>query len=485
MSHIVSAIAVSAVTACLAQHAGADTLRVYAAPPVPMVYAAHNDTFTVRARSPGGEWQDLYEYNIRVDHDKAQDASMVYFDFTGKVEVEVQLNNGAFQTTDVLPRQPALKLARKGKIVSFTLDRPLRFSLQFDDDRLHNLHILAGAPPPSRPQGDAVRYYGPGLHAPDDGGRIFRPRSGETVYLDGGAILNGNFDLRGVENVRIMGRGLIYNSGRAIEIDGSRNILLQDLIVVNDEKEAAARVSNIRHSVNVKLDGLTGFTSGKWSDGFGISTSQHVFVDKAYLRTSDDAVVVYAVNDCPICATKTDTAPSVESHDTYDIRVTNSTFWNDIAHSMYVGHFGDNANPRTIRDVSFDNIDVLNLDEDDEPWEGAMAIFSGDSTKIRDISFSNIRVERIEEGKLIHVVAGRSPRYNTAPGRGVENVTFKNISFTGDGMPSASVVAGLGPDTAVKNVRIETLTIAGKPVRAAAEGDIKVGPFVEGLEFAD
>ncbi len=467
-----------------APYAHADSLRAYPAPPVPMVYAAHNDTYTVRVRTPGGEWQDLYEYNIRVDWDEPQDASMVYFDFTGTVEVEVQKNNGRFQTVVVLPRAPIVKLTTKGKIISFTLDRPQRFSLQFDDDRLHNLHILAGAPPPPKPVGENISYYGPGLHAPGDGGKIFRPRSGETIYLDGGAILNGNFDLRGVQDVRIMGRGLIYNSGRAIEIEGSKNITIEDVIVVNDEKEAAARISNIRHSVNVKVNGLTGFTSGKWSDGFGISTSQHVAIDRAYLRTSDDAVVVYAVNDCPICATKTDTAPSSESFDTYDIKVTNSTFWNDVAHAMYVGHFGDNANPRTIHNVTFDNIDVVNLDEDDEPWEGAMAIFSGDSTLIRDISFSNIRVERIEEGKLIHIVAGNSPRYNKAPGRGVENVTLRNITFSGEGMPSASIISGLSVETAVKNVRIENLTIGGRKIQNAADSDIKIGPHVEGFEIS-
>ncbi|MFT3996021.1 MAG: glycosyl hydrolase family 28 protein [Asticcacaulis sp.] len=467
----------------LALPAGADTLKAYPAPPVPMVYAAHNDGYTVRVRTPGGEWQDLYEYNIRVDWDKPQDASMVYFDFTGRVEVEVQKNNGTFDTVGVLPRKPDLKLTRAGKIVRFTLDQPGRFSLQFDDDRLHNLHILAGAPPPTRPEGENVRYYGPGIHAPDDGGRIFRPRSGETLYLDGGAILTGNFDLRNVENVRIMGRGLIYNTGRAIEIDGSQNVSLEDLIVVNDDKEAAARVSNIRHSANIRLTGISGFTSGKWSDGLGISTSQHVYVDQAYLRTSDDAVVVYAVNDCPICATKTDTAPSALSYDTYDIRVTNSILWNDVAHAMYVGHFGDNAHPRTIHSVTFDNIDVLNLDEDDEPWEGTMAIFSGDSTKIRDISFSRIRVERIEEGKLVHIVAGNSPRYNKAPGRGVENVTLRDISFTGEGMPSASIITGLSEDTAVRNVRIENLTIGGQKVTTPAQGDLKVGPFVSGFSL--
>ena len=40
----------------------------------------HNDDYTVRVRIPGGEWKDLFEYNVQVDMDKVQNASMVQFD---------------------------------------------------------------------------------------------------------------------------------------------------------------------------------------------------------------------------------------------------------------------------------------------------------------------------------------------------------------------------------------------------------------------
>lgn len=40
----------------------------------------HNDDYTVRVRIPGGEWKDLFEYNVQVDMDNVQKASMVQFD---------------------------------------------------------------------------------------------------------------------------------------------------------------------------------------------------------------------------------------------------------------------------------------------------------------------------------------------------------------------------------------------------------------------
>lgn len=113
----------------------------------------------------------------------------------------------------------------------------------------------------------------------------------------------------------------------------------------------------------------------------------------------------------------------------------------------------------------------------------AMAIFSGDSTLIRNITFSNVRVERIEEGKLINIVAGNNARYNTKPGRGIDGVMFKNITYTGNGMPGVSIVRGLSDATAVKHVTIENLRIGKRKVLTPPDADIDVGPFVMGLRI--
>jgi hypothetical protein len=302
--------------------------------------------------------------------------------------------------------------------------------------------------------------------------------------MEGGAVLRGSFDLTSVSDVKISGRGLLWDPGRAIDLEKAADIDVSDLIVVNSDRKDAARVMNIRNSKNVSVRGVTGFTSGKWADGINISTSQHVKVRDGYLRVSDDAVVVYAVADCPICRQKAAQTGVIDPNppgDTFDIDVRDMRVWVDVAHALYVGHFGDNGDPRTIRDITFDNIDVANLDEDDPDWEGVMAIYSGDSTLTRNVTFSNIRVDRIEEGKLINIVAGHNPRYNKAPGRGIDGVTLRNITFTGDGMPSQSIIKGLSSETSVRNVTIENLRIGGKPIKMPTDGDISVGANVVGL----
>jgi len=480
------AVALSCGSAPFAQARSAtDELRTY---PVPreMMYSAFDDAYTVRVRTPGKEWQDLYEYRVQVDTDTKANASMVYFDFSGSVEIEIQKNNGRFTEASISPLSSTIVPQRRGSIVRLTLNKPERFSVQFDDDRLHNLHIVAGNIPVSRPQGADVVHFGPGLHLPPEGLDYFPVKSGQRVYLAGGAVLKGAFDLNGVNGVQITGRGMLWDPGRAIDLEGASNISVSDLLIVNSDCKPAARVMNIRNSHDVDVGEITGFTSGKWSDGINISTSQRVKVHDSYLRVSDDAVVVYAVADCPLCrdrAARTGIPDPNPPGDTFDIDVRNLRIWNDVAHALYIGHFGDNDHPRTIRNVTFDNIDIANLDEDDPDWEGAIAAYSGDSTLIRDITFSNIRVDRIEEGKLINIVAGNNARYNKAPGRGIRNVTLRNVRYTGEGMPGRSIIQGLSPATSVKDIEIDGLYIGGKRMTSAQQADIAVRGNVSGLTF--
>src|SRR5688500_8343356 len=162
--------------------ASPSSLHIYPFP-TQLQYSHHNDDFTVQARVPGGTWQDLYEWNVRVDHDRPQDASMVYFDFTGTVEMRIQKNNGGFSVVSIGPKTNAPEPRLDGDKVYLTLDRPQNIALFFDDDRLHNLHIFAGAPI-AVPNGINVERFGPGLHRPRDGGAFFNLKSGQTLYLE-------------------------------------------------------------------------------------------------------------------------------------------------------------------------------------------------------------------------------------------------------------------------------------------------------------
>lgn len=103
----------------------------------------HNDDFTVRVRTKGGEWKETFEYKVQVDMDRVQDASMVQFDMNEPVEVMVKKNNGIIQTVDIRPKSKGVEYKQVENCILFTLDKPQYLSIEFNSDRLHNLHLFA------------------------------------------------------------------------------------------------------------------------------------------------------------------------------------------------------------------------------------------------------------------------------------------------------------------------------------------------------
>lgn len=87
-------------TGALAQN----TLQVYPAPSgVEM-----KDDFAVKVRIPGGQWQDVPTYMVKIDEVRGtrhciEKASLSYFDFEGQVEVSVTSKNAAIETARVRP----------------------------------------------------------------------------------------------------------------------------------------------------------------------------------------------------------------------------------------------------------------------------------------------------------------------------------------------------------------------------------------------
>ena len=194
-----------------------------------------------------------------------------------------------------------------------------------------------------------------------------------------------------------------------------------------------------------------------------------VLVDGVFLRNSDDCIALYA-------------------HrwsfygDAKNITVRNSTLWADVAHPIHMGTHGNPEKPETIQDVLFSNIDILNHDEPQIGYQGCMSINVSDENFARNIRFEDIRVEDFEQGQLVNLRVTFNKKYAKAPGRGIENVYFKDITYDGS-RANISIISGYDERRAVKNVVFENLTINGKTITTADAGRFHVGEHVEGLEF--
>jgi alpha-L-fucosidase len=441
---------------------------------------AHNDDFSVKVRTPGGQWQELFEYSVQVDLPKSQYSSMVYFDFSGQVEFSVTNNRGPIKSARIRPLSYDIHPEVKAGAISFMLTEPRNLSLEIDGDIFHNLQIFARPIQSKRPSNDDpnVIYFGPGVHELPKGS--LQITSGKTVFIDGGAIVQGQLRCKNAENVQILGWGILANApDRAntggIKIEDSKNVLI-DGIIISPPGGAVL----IAQSENVQIANIKSISARKWGDGIDVFCSRNVLIEGVFMRNSDDCIAVYG-------------------HrwnyygDVKNITVRNSTLWADVAHPILVGTHGDSQNPDTLDGLQFNNLDILEHREAQIDYQGCMSLNAGDSNLIRNVRFENIRVEDFQEGQLVNLRVMFNKMYNTSPGRGIENVLFKDITYNGT-HANLSVIAGYDDTRNIKNVVFENLKINGRVISDNMPGKpgyyktgdmcrFFVGEHVDGLVF--
>ena len=452
--------------------AAAQKLNIY---PVPWQMMAvnperHNDDFTVCVRTPEGEWKSLNEYTVKVDWENGeQEASMVQFDFEGKVEMRVKLNSGRVNEVVVRPLARKIKPKVRGNYIYFTLTEPAKLSLEVNNDRMHNLHIFANAMETEKyRRGDPNVMYFAGYNHPAKGkDTVYKIPSNTTVYFAPGAVVYGQFECRNVENVRFVGRGLLMNQRHGFVIFHSKNVEIDGITIVNAE----SYVISGGQSPGLKINNLKAFTSRHGGDGIDLMCCSDLLINDIFMRNSDDCIALYG-------------------HrwgfygDTRNCSITNAILWADVAHPINIGSHG-NAKPdsmgETFDNLLFSNIDILEHDEKIEHFQGAIAFSIADKNLARNITFDNVRVESIKDGQLFNLRVLSTEMWGPgAPGRGIENITFKNIYYNGiDEMPS--IIEGYDDSRMIRNITFENIVINGKRAKTTKDAGLKIGKYTENI----
>ena len=428
----------------------------------------HNDDYTVRVRVPDGEWQDLFEYKVQVDMDRVQDASMVQFDMQGRVEVMVKKNNGLIQQVDIRPTASGIAYRKQQNAIFFELDQPRYLSVEFNGDRLHNLHIFANPLEVERYMEDSpgVMYFGPGVHRPKDlPNNQIRVPSHTTVYLAPGAVLKAKLLVDKAEHVRIVGRGILDHPIRGVEITDSHHVHVEGITVVNPDHYTVFGGG----SSDITIRNLKSFSCKGWSDGIDLMCCRDVLIDNVFMRNSDDCIALY-------------------NHrwnwwgGSANIMVQHAVLWADVAHPINIGGHGDplSETGETMQNLTFRDIDILEHDEDDPPYEGCLSIVVGDKNVVKNILFEHVRVESIQEGRLFCLKVNFNPKYDRAPGRRIEHVTFRHIVYNGVG-ENRSVLQGMDADRMVKHITFEDVVINGE--RMTSLDDFVTNEFIEDVKI--
>jgi len=432
-------------------------------------YSHHNNDFAVCVRLPGENWQDLYEYKVMVDMDKPQAASMVQFDFSSTVEVRAKYKYGVIHDAKIKPAAKGIQPVINGNYVSFFLNEPAKLSLEINGNRHNNLHIFAN-PIETEKYNDGdpgVIFFGEGIH-PDPklekkDKHYFIP-SNTIVYFAPGSVVRGKFVCDNVENVRFLGRGILDNPKNGFEIKYSENIEVDGITVVNP----LYNTITIGKCKDIKVRNLKSFSNTPWSDGFDIFCSENVEIEDIFMRNSDDCIAIYGH--------RWDYYGDVKN-----ITVKKAILWADIAHPVNIGTHGDTSiEGNVLENFHFSDIDILDHDEDDREYQGCIALSIGDHNLARNMIFENFRIENITEGMLFSLRVFYNEKYCTGPGRGIENITIRNIDYNYNGWPeNPSIIEGHDAGRLVKNVTFENIIINGKRAETFEEANIRVGKHTE------
>ncbi|GAB3918559.1 glycosyl hydrolase family 28 protein [Mucilaginibacter boryungensis] len=456
-----------------------------------------SNTYTVQVREANLPWQTVATYFAHVTDvtgtkGTVKKTSFGYFDCSGKVEVTVLVNDQPIKSVRIRPTAKGIVPLIHGNKITFLMNISDQLSIEINGDIFNNLQLFANpletdSPSPNDP---SVIYFGPGAHR---AGKLNIP-SGKTVYIAGGAVVQGNLYMDHAENVKVRGRGIFtqlenavpdtapvdnqavtLSRNDAITVNYSKNVVIEGLIILPHKYSIT-----IGQSSEVLVNNFKSFSSEGNADGIDIFCSNDIKLDHIFMRNADDCIAIYGHRWNYYGNTR-------------NILIKNAVLWADVAHPIMVGTHGDTQHPDTLANMLFENIDILDQHENQLDYQGCLALNAGDNNLITNIKFNDIRIEDIRKGQLVNLRVMYNKKYNTSPGNRIENISFINVSSNGN-HTGMSVIAGYDENRLIRNILFENLKIngqlitddmAGKPpfYKTGDMANIFIGEHVDGIKF--
>ncbi len=434
--------------------------------------------FEVKARIAGGEWQDIDTYAFKVDRvanakHNTEITSVAKFEFEGKVEIQVKSIAQDIKTYKIRPNSYGIEAKQEGNTLTFSLDRPRYLSVEVNGNIYQNLQIFADnvLEKPKVKKKKDLMYFGPGVH--DFKGDSIHIASGKTVYIDNGAIIKGWFSTYGSRDIKIVGHGIVMpGHHEGIMVRYSKNVSINGPVTTQLPIGGSDSVT----VKNAKVMSWYG-----WGDGFNIFASNNIHQEHLFARTSDDCSTIYCTRKNYHGCCK-------------NITIKDCVYWADVAHPIMIGLHSETPDLEEVSNVLYKDIDILEHCENQIDYQGCIGINDGDNILVKNVTFENFHIDNIRKGMILNMRVCFNKKYCTAPGRGIEDITLRNISYTGEA-PNMGIIAGYNETRKVKNISFENFSINGKVIsdemkekpkwyKTADMANIYVNDHVENVTFS-
>ncbi len=415
----------------------------------------------------------------------SENSSICTFSFEGKVELEVSSSHD-IKWVDIRPLSRGVTYSIQDNRINFILTKPVNLSLELNGETTHPLFIFANPVKDFKvnPSDENVLYFEAGrIH---DAG-VIRLESNQTLYIEGGAIVEGLIRSEDSRNIKLLGYGMIDPGDRVKHLarfTNCSNILMDGLLFHNSVRWTVVPVN----SEDIIIQNIKQVNWDTGSDGIDLVGCHDVIIEGCFLKNNDDCVVIksyypedkYALGD-------------LKGRNVYNIEVRNTTIWN-----MSWGNgfeIGFELRCDEVNDIRFINCDIIHVERG-----AAMSIHNGDYARVSNILYEDIRIEdashklidlaiilsqysidrptelserqeRYMEGAwdgVLRIMPGEESEYGANRGH-IENIIFRNIQVTGGEFPF-SVISGFSNENVVDDVLIEGLYVHGRKITSPADG---------------
>lgn len=419
----------------------------------------------------------------------------------------------SFAGVEVRPRTLGIIPETRGKTIRFSVEGNAYLTVE-PYGRRRALHIFIDpvCDYGVDPRDPNVLYFGPGEH---DVGQIDL-KSGQTLFIDEGAVVYSCVTARGADHIRILGRGILDNSRNKEKILYECNAVDNFAAVENARRQHCMQLD---YCTNTVIDGITIRDSlvynirpvccddlliqnvkiiGCWrynSDGIDSHNCRRLTIRNCFLRTFDDSICVKGM-DC--WQKPEDMYYNGVCHNTAeDVLVENCTIWNDWANSLEIG-----AETRAdeIKNLTYRNCNIIHVNGP------AMGCYNVDRAEVHNVLYENITVEYddvMEKGviqkadgeqyvnpdpdyapRLIYVNTDYHAEYSEDAHRRGKNhhFTYKNIRVYGRHKLWIHM-EGYDEEHLTHDMLIDGLYHNDQPITDFKELKVKLEPFTANIEL--
>lgn len=428
-----------------------------------------------------------------------------YFDFSGKVEVKVEVKNQhEVDSANIRPLSTGIEPVVNGNTILFKIRKPGSFTIEPNGSEKRVLHLFAN-PLMERPDPDEENliYFGPGKHVVN----TIRLMDNQTLFVDGGAVLyfdafeddtvyrietrnNDEIHLKrydhgieaiGAKNIKIKGRGIldfsriVKKNGRKnpIHINNCENVDVEGIIL----RDANCWHATFYRSKNVLIDNIKEIARGFNSDGINIVLSQHVHIKNCFLRQRDDGIVMKAMDTGNKDAFIDEVPRSITS--TSDVLVEDCVIWSDWGYALGVTY----EVRMPVHDITFRNCDIIHATHKNNN-QGVLGILVADKDVCSDVLFEDIRVERCLK-PLIRIDT-RYTKWTVSETLGnIKNITFRNVQFEGKLDPEQNpiIIKGRSDSSTVRDITFNHVYISGDLLESTNDWNFITNEYVKGIQF--